>query len=237
MLKKELDNQTDIDGQIEAVKEKLETQILETERLCRELECPNEGDRLRHDTGEDLSEEDLTAKLATLERLLQKKKEILMTKSLEVKEVHVRTQQQEEAKQEWTNVTQTVLNDINDYQGRLQQKKRLQMAQQSELCIYNEIISACKTKVQELEHDIELRKELAISNSRKNEEREDSPLPRNDSTPPSNQRPTAYLPVMDENDENETLNVPRPYGGLAPFKAGKIVVGSPELYRLKQAYN
>ena len=94
MLKKELDNQTDIDGQIEAVKEKLETQILETERLCRELECPNEGDRLRQDTGEDLSEEDLTAKLATLERLLQKKKEILMTKSLEVKEVHVRTQQQ-----------------------------------------------------------------------------------------------------------------------------------------------
>ena len=216
MLNKDLERPEDIEEQIDSVKKRLETQILETERLKQDLESPNQ-DRIRHHANsEDPSEEDLAAKLSTLERLVKHKKEVLLTKSIEFEEVQVRIQQLQEAKKQWQSTTQTIFNDINEYQGRLHEKQRIRTAIQSELRMYDEIIASSKKKLAELEHDITLRQKLAIS-SNNNEAKSITVVDRSDnkkspkSTTPTKrnncERPTAYLPIY---DDDESLNIPRP---------------------------
>jgi len=215
LLKKDLESPKDIEDKIESTKTALENQILETQRLCQELESPNQA-RLRHYDGEDPSEEELIAKLSTLERLVHNKKEILLTKSIQMQELSLRIQQAQQSRNDWLSSTQTILNDINEYQGRLQEKQRIYTAQQSELQMYNEIISSSKTRIVELEHDLSLRNELAVttnqvkkSTNNENEERDEQEVEQSNSAKPSSTmlRPTAYLPL----DENEnTLNIPRP---------------------------
>ena len=212
MLNKDLERPEDIEERIENVKKKLEAQILETERLKQDLESPNQ-DRIRHHTNsEDPSEEDLAAKLSTLERLVKHKKEVLLTKSIEFEEVQVRIQQLKEAKKQWQSTTQTIFNDINEYQGRLHEKQRIRTAIQSELRMYDEIIASSKKKLAELEHDITLRQKLAISSNIEAKcnsvvDRSDNIKPSKSTTPTkrnSCERPTAYLPV------NDDLIIPRP---------------------------
>lgn len=264
MLNKDLGRHEDIEEQIDSVKKMLEAQILETERLKQDLESPNQ-DRIRHHTNsEDPSEEDLAAKLSTLERLVKHKKEVLLTKSIEFEEVQVRIQQLKEAKKQWQSTTQTIFNGINEYQGRLHEKQRIRTAIQSELRMYDEIIASSKKKLAELEHDITLRQKLAISSNIEAKcnsvvDRSDNIKPSKSTTPTkrnSYERPTAYLP-----NSRHSLNIPRPvrfiyviryhylisyiclyfvssqYGRMAPFKPGKTVksMRETELYRLKQA--
>ena len=214
MLNKDLERPEDIEERIENGKKKLEAQILETERLKQDLESPNQ-DRIRHHANsEDPSEEDLAAKLSTLERLVKHKKEVLLTKSIEFEEVEVRIQQLKEAKKQWQSTTQTIFNDINEYQGRLHEKQRIRTAIRSELRMYDEIIASSKKKLAELEHDITLRQKLAISSN--NEAKNITAVDRLDnkkspkSTTPTKrnscERPTAYLPMKDDDD----LIIPRP---------------------------
>ena len=214
MLKKDLESPEDIEDKIDSTKTSLEKQILETQRLCQELESPNQA-RLRHYDGEDPSEEELIAKLSTLERLVHNKKDLLLTKSIQMQELCLRIQQAQQSRDDWLSSTQTILNDINEYEGRVQEKQRIYTSQQSELQMYNEIIESCKTRIAELEHDLTLRNELAVTNQVKsmnnvNEEIDDKQeVEQGDSVSPSSimLRPTAYLPL----DENEnTLNIPRP---------------------------
>ena len=183
--------------------------------MCQELESPNQS-RIRHYDGVDPSEEELVAKLSTLERLVHSKKEILLTKSIQMQELSLRIQQAQQSRDDWLSSTQTILNDINECQSRLQEKQRIYTSQQSELQMYNEIIESSKTRIAELEHDLSLRNELAVttnqvkkSTTKKNEERNAQVAVQDDSAAPSSTmlRPTAYLPL----DENEnTLNIPRP---------------------------
>lgn len=217
MLKKEsLEIPADIEDKIDSTKTSLEKQILETQRLCQELESPNHS-RLRHYDGEDPSEEELVAKLSTLERLVHNKKEVLLTKSIQMQELFLRVQQAQQSRDDWLSSTQTVLNDINEYQSRVQEKQRIYISQQSELQMYNEILESSKTRIAELEHDLSLRNELAVttnqvknnSTTNKNEKKDALEAVQDDSAAPSSTmlRPTAYLPL----DENEnTLNIPRP---------------------------
>jgi len=210
LLKKDLESSVDIEEKIEHTKRSLEKQILETQRLCQELESPNHS-RLRHYDGEDPSEEELVAKLSTLERLVHNKKEVLLTKSIQMQELSLRIQQAQQSRDDWLSSTQTILNDINDYQGRIQEKQRIYTSQQSELQMYNEIIESSKARIAALEHDLSFRNELVVTNQVKsmdneNEERDEQEIGQGDSATPS-LRPTAYLPF----DENEnTLNIPRP---------------------------
>ena len=209
MLKKDLESPEDIEEKTDSTKTSLEKQILETQRLCQELESPNQA-RLRHYDGEDPSEEELIAKLSTLERLVHNKKDLLLTKSIQMQELCLRIQQAQQSRDDWLSSTQTILNDINEYEGRVQEKQRIYTSQQSELQMYNEIIESSKTRIAELEHDLTLRNELTVTNQVKsnneNEERDEQEIGQGDSATPS-LRPTAYLPF----DENEnTLNIPRP---------------------------
>ena len=215
MLKKDLESPEDIEVKIESTKISLEKQILETQRLCQEIESPNHS-RLRHYDGDDPSEEELVAKLSTLERLVYNKKEVLLTKSIQMQELSLRIQQAQQSRNDWLSSTQTILNDINEYKSRFHEKQRIYTSQQSELQMYNEIIASSKTRIAELEHDLSLRNELAVttnqvknSTTNKNEEKDALEAVQDDSAAPSSTmlRPTAYLPL----DENEnTLNIPRP---------------------------
>ena len=216
LLKNDLESSADIEEKIESTKASLEKQILQTQRLCQELESPNQP-RLRHYDGEDPSEEELVSKLSTLERLVHNKKEVLLTKSIQMQELSLHIQQTQQSRNDWLSSTQTILNDINEYKSRLQEKERIYTAQQSELQMYNEIIESSKTRIAELEHDLSLRNDLAVttnqvknnSTTNKNEKRDALEAVQDDSAAPSSTmlRPTAYLPL----DENEnTLNIPRP---------------------------
>ncbi|KAL3806415.1 hypothetical protein ACHAXA_002661 [Cyclostephanos tholiformis] len=232
LLKKDLQNPADIEAKIESVKRKLEVQMLESEQLTRELESPNH-DRLRVlDKGIDQSEEELAAKLATLERLVQHKKEVLLAGEISLNDTAFQIQQLEESLQSYKIATQAVLNGINEYQGRIQEKKRLRTAQISEILMYDELIATRQSTVSDLEKNILLREEFLLASAGESENVDASATIlrtaekqlKDSSSPPQTKhqacaRPTGYLP----GDYDEyTINVPRPYGGHAPFKAGTV---------------
>lgn len=208
---------TTIDEQIGDVKKKLEVQVLETERLSSELENPTNSSRFRTlDAVNDPSLEELKSKLSLLGKLVRQKKEALLSKEISAKEIMLHTQTLDETSRNWKIATQAILQDINEYQVRVQEKQRLRTAQMSEICMYDELITASKTKISDLEKDIILREQLAIlepiqvgTGEVRSEERvanqENSPTP----TPIKRRlgRPTAYLPL---NDEENTIKVPRP---------------------------
>jgi hypothetical protein len=143
--------------------------VLESELLCRELESPNQ-DRLRVlDAGEDPSEEELAAKLATLERLVQHKNEVLLAGEISSNEIAFHIQELEEDLRSYKIATQAILQGINEHQGRVQEKQRLRTAHMSEIRMYEELIAASKSKISELEHDILLREQLLSATEGENE--------------------------------------------------------------------
>ncbi len=102
--------------------------------------------------------------------------------------------------------TQPILREINEYQGRVMEKKRVHLSHLSECKMYDELIEESKAKISELEHDIVLREQLVQTRTRNREDPEPEESPTPTPTRP-HERPTAYLPLCD--DEN-TINVPRP---------------------------
>ena len=209
LLRRDLENPIDIEEKIERCKKKLEVQILEMERFSRELENPSQGDRFQVLNGEDPSEEELAAKLSILERLVQNKKEVLLTREISEKEISFRIQQLEATSNNWKAATQSLLKDKNEYQGRVQERQRLRTAQKSEIRMYEELVAASMTKMADLEQDIILREQLAITDEARSSRERSSP--RSTSPPPnkrqSYERPTAYLPI---DDDANTIKVPRP---------------------------
>ena len=196
--------------------------MIESELLCRELESPNQ-DRLRVlDAGEDPSEEELAAKLATLERLVQHKNEVLLAGEISSNEIAFQIQELEEDLQSYKIATQTILQGINEYQGRVQEKQRRRTAHMSEIRMYEELIAASKSKISELEHDILLREQLLSATEGENEYVDSSAVVLRKAVKPSKlgcERPNGYLPG---DDDETTIRVPRPYGAQAPFKAGPV---------------
>mmetsp|Transcript_28170 Transcript_28170/g.53179 ORF Transcript_28170/g.53179 Transcript_28170/m.53179 type:complete len:175 (-) Transcript_28170:4611-5135(-) len=138
-------------------------QVLETERLSQELENPSQDGRFQALDGKDPSEEELVAKLSTLERLVRNKKEILLTKEISAKEIAIRIKQLESTSNNWKAATQSLLKDTNDYQGRVQERQRLRTAQKSEIRMYDELVTASKAKMADLEQDIMLREQIVRS--------------------------------------------------------------------------
>jgi hypothetical protein len=222
LSKKGIQNSSGTEEKIESVRKKIEVQVLESELLSRELENPNQ-DRLRVlDAGEDPSEEELAAKIATLERLVLHKNEVLLAGEISSNEAALRVRQLEETVKSYKISTQTILQDINEYQARVQEKQRFRTAHMSEIRMYEELIAARTSKISDLEHDILLREEIGENEHKilrtAVESSTDSPSPLQTKRKGC-ERPTGYLP----GDYDETMiNVPRPYGALAPFKAGVV---------------
>ncbi len=113
----------------------------------------------------------------------------------------LRNEQAEDAANSWQASTQGILKEMNEYQGRVQEKQRLRTAQRSEIRMYDELLAAAKKKVADLEHDIVLRKQLSIAGDAKVIRAKSLEAP----TP--TKRPTAYLPLEEDDD---TIQVPRP---------------------------
>ena len=160
IMEKELRIPTEIEEKINTVTKSLERKVIETERICNELESPS---RVVFASGDDPTEEELKAKLSSLQRLVNTKKETLLAKEISAKELSLRIQQLEETSSNWKAATQSLLQDINECQGRVQERKRLRTSQMSELRMYDELIAARKSGIAELEKDISLRQQLAIS--------------------------------------------------------------------------
>ena len=213
-----------MEAKIMSAKKKLQVQVLESEVLCRELESPNQ-DRLRVlDAGEDPSEEELAAKLATLECLVQHKNEVLLAGEISYNEIASQIQELEEDLQSYKIATQAILQGINENQGRVQEKQRLCTAHIGEIRMYEELIAASKSKISELEHDILLREQLLSANEGENEYVDSSAAMqrkavKTESKNKGCERPNGYLPG---DDDETTIRVPRPYGAQAPFKAGAV---------------
>jgi hypothetical protein len=223
LLKKDLQDPADIEAKIDNSKKKLEVQVLESELLCRELESPNQ-DRLRVlDAGEDPSEEELAAKLATLERLVHQKNEVLLAGEISSNEIAFQIQELDETLQSYKIATHSILQGINEYQSRVQEKQRLCTAHMSEIRMYEELTAASKSKISELENGILLREQLLLATEGENEHADLSAGILRTAANPSKsngcERPTGYLPG---DDDETTIKVPRPYGAQTPFKAGAV---------------
>jgi len=220
-LKRDLENPVDIEEKIESCKRKLELQIVEMEQLCHECETP--GRRHFHVLeGEDPSKEELEKKLAILEHLVKKKKELLLTKEIAAKDTSFRIQQCLAGISTAGNNTKcTLMKERNMIQGHIHERKRLRVAQRSEICMYDELIATGITKMADIEQDISLREQLiATGQTRSNRSTLETSL---ESSPvsPHFERPNAYLPVDD--DTHTIVRVPMPYGALAPFAPGTIM--------------
>ena len=209
-------NPTQIEERIASCTRKLELQIIEMEKLNHECETPGHR-QFQLLEGEDPSKEELEAKLSILERLVKNKKKLLLETDIAMKEVATEISfyiQQKLTKR--SNNKCMLLNERNEIQGYVQERKRLRIAQQSEIQMYNELIATGTTKMTEIGRDICLREQLAIGRvrSRKSTSEVES-LP----VSPRFERSTAYLPVDD--GTNTVVMVPRPYGALAPFAPGQ----------------
>lgn len=222
LLKRDLRNPNEIEENIDMAKKKLEAQVLETERMCQELENPS---RLVLTSGDDPSKDELEAKLSVLERLVQKKKDVLLAGEISSKEITHRIQRLEDTSNSWREDTKDLLQETNEHKGRVLELRRIYTSQTSEIRIYDELIAANKTKITDLERDRLLREQLMATDTddtcnEEGVEIQEASSDSNELPPIRNQsfeRPTAYIP---SNDDENTIRVPRPYGAMAPFKPG-----------------
>lgn len=188
-------------------KRNLELQIIETVRISQELESPNQ-ERFRTLDGHDPSEEELTLTLMTLDRLEKSNREVLLAREITLKDLLEQIEKKEEASQNWKSATQVLLKDMNEYQGRLHELKRVHTSHVSEIRMYDDLIR----HMNESKVDLEMREQLAINKEpSKNVFRESATVgslsPEPGALKFKERRPTAYLP---DGDEEKTIKVPRP---------------------------
>lgn len=211
-------NPKDVEEEIAKCKKQLEAAILETEELSKEFETPSKakaGGRFNILDGGDPSEEELAAKLSMLQRLIEKKKELLMGKDIAVKETLAQIRLLEKKSRDWNEETQLLLSERNEYIGRILEQRRLHTSQKSELRMYDELIEAGMARMAVIKNDIELREQLAAETRNGKERVRDVPVetsspdhkPHNNDEGPRHERPTAYIP---HDDEATAIKVPRP---------------------------
>jgi len=207
-----------------------------TEMLCRDLETPSNTDRWRQLEGEDPDMEQLAAKVQVLEERLNDKKEQLLEKELVLEEVSSLSDKLRRQASEGRSDTLALAKRVNEFQSRIKETTRKMMATVSELSMYQ----ATAMKLQQEKHDREVELEDASwrvkNNTAPNEETEhewyrmererlrrqeeamerasrraqESQMPAQITRTTAEPRPNAYIP--------DELGIPKPYGGLAPFK-------------------
>jgi len=207
-----------------------------TEMLCRDLETPSNQDRWRQLEGEDPDMEQLAAKIQVLEERLNDKKEQLLEKELVLEEVSSLSDKLRKQAAEGRAETLALAKKVNEFQAKIKETTRKMMATVSELSMYQ----ATAMKLQQEKHDREveleeaqwrlengeppneetehewyrmererLRKEEELLERRAKAEQTGAP-PSQVTRTTAEPRPNAYIP--------DDLGIPKPYGGLAPFK-------------------
>jgi chromosome segregation ATPase len=207
-----------------------------TEMLCRDLETPSNADRWRQLEGEDPDREQLQAKVQVLEERLNDKKEQLLEKELVLEEVSSLSDKLRRQASEGRADTLALAKRVNEFQARIKETTRKMMATVSELSMYQ----ATAMKLQQEKHDREVELEDAgwrVKNGtapneetehewyrmererlrrqeeameRANRRAQESQMPAQITRTTAEPRPNAYIP--------DELGIPKPYGGLAPFK-------------------
>ena len=207
-----------------------------TEMLCRDLETPSNSDRWRQLEGEDPDMDQLAAKVQVLEERLNDKKEQLLEKELVLEEVSSLSDKLRRQASEGRADTLALAKKVNEFQARIKETTRKMMATVSELSMYQ----ATAMKLQQEKHDREVdledaawrvkngtapseetehewyrmererlrRQEEAME--RANRRAQESQMPAQITRTTAEPRPNAYIP--------DELGIPKPYGGLAPFK-------------------
>jgi chromosome segregation ATPase len=207
-----------------------------TEMLCRDLETPNNQDRWRQLEGEDPDEVQLDAKIQVLEERLNDKKEQLLEKELVLEEVSSLSEKLRKQAADGRAGTLKLAKKVNEFQSKIKDTTRKMMATVSELSMYQ----ATAMKLQQEKHDREVEIEdatwrvenheapsedaehewyrLERERVRRQEEAMESrarqgqagQVPSQVTRTTAEPRPNAYIP--------DELGIPKPYGGLAPFK-------------------
>lgn len=210
-----------------------------TEKLCKDLETPENLERWNPLPGDDLDMEQMTAKLEVIQDRYEKKKEQLLEKELVLEEVTVLSEKLRQQAKEGRDGTLAIAKQVNDLQSKIKEVTRSMMATVSELSMYQ--ATALKLEQEKAERDklleeasyklendepptedavhdwYRLERDRLLALERKQEKQK---------TMAANQlleqlggptvkttaepRPNAYLPA--------DVPLPKPYGANAPFK-------------------
>lgn len=213
------------------LQEELANEKQMVEILCRDLEAPKNTDRWRELVGEDPDEDQLVAKIQVLEDRINLKKEQLLEKELVLEEVSTLSEKLRSQASEGRDETLRLSKKVNDFQTQIKETTRKMMATVSELSMFQATIvkleqektdrlgdleeskwnmdaGRCPNEVAEREWQRNERDRVRkIENKQLAQQRKIHPLQGRTAAEP---RPNAYVP--------EDVGIPKPYGGLAPFK-------------------
>ncbi len=209
-----------------------------TQKLCAELETPDNIMRWRHLEGADPDEEQLGSRVAQLEDRMGEKKEQLVEKELILEEVESLTTKLHRQATEGRAGTLSLAAGVNDHQARIREVTRQMMATVSELSMYQ--ATALKLQQERDARDAELvaaaqRLEQGLAPTAEAEQawfraerhrlqaqerglRESAAAaaaggggaPADVRRTTAVPRPNAYIP--------DDVGLPKPYGAHAPFK-------------------
>jgi len=213
----------------------LDTERTRTEKLCKELEDPANGERWRSLGGEDPDLDQLSAKVTVLESRLDEKKEQLLEKELVLEEVTTLTQKLRNRASDGRDDTLKLAKRVNEFQARIRDTTRRMMGTVSELSMYQATAMKLQQEKAAKEQELEEAKwKLAHGQAPSDEaEREwyrmesqmlarheqqlmggsaagGGPAPALTVRTTAEPRPNAYIP--------DEIGIPKPYGNLAPFK-------------------
>merc|ERR1711871_1272758 len=118
------------------LREQLNEEQKKTEKLCKDLESPENTERWRSLGGEDPDLEQLTAKVSVLEARLHEKKEQLLEKELILEEVTTLTRKYRNRATDGRSDTLKLAQKVNEFQARIRDVTRRMMATVSELSMY-----------------------------------------------------------------------------------------------------
>lgn len=222
------------------LREQLNEEQKKTEKLCKDLESPENTERWRSLGGEDPDLEQLTAKVSVLEARLHEKKEQLLEKELILEEVTTLTQKYRNRATDGRSDTLKLAQKVNEFQARIRDTTRRMMATVSELSMYQATAMKLQAEKNAKAKDLEEQKWRLAHNQPPSDDAErewyrleaqalakhEARLMGSSNHDPSgvapavavrttaDPRPNAYIP--------DELGIPKPYGGLAPFKPTEL---------------
>lgn len=216
----------------------LEIQRKQVETLSSQIEDPMHSNRWKELGGEDLDDEQLDAKINVLLQRLHEGKEQFVEREVMLEEIKSDTSQLQLSIKMSSEKSQPVVKKLNDYQTRLRDVTRSMMALVSELSMYHAIALKLEEEKEEQEESLQQSRQLVEEGKAPSHEalrdlkrllrhNEDDPHSNSDNVDDgfghvyypaayalrttAEPRPSAYIP-------DTGIEIPKPYGTMAPFK-------------------
>ncbi len=220
----------------------MENEARQIQNLSSYLENPSECRNYRELGGEDMDKQQIEAKTKILLQRLSDNKEQLLEKEVTLEELITDMDELEREIELERIKTQPAVKKLNDYQGRIRETTRSMMALVSELSMYQATALKLEDEKGKREEQLTYQRTMVSSGQAPSDvallefrriERKQSKIPQHlDNLDPQAQindfgrvyypanyalrtsaepRPTAYIPDVG-------LEIPKPYGAMAPFK-------------------